>query len=128
MIRTALALSLVATPALADPALQPPVVLATQGAEIPFAEHGGIADWRVEGDNTVYFEDQHRHWFRATLLTPAFDLPFVEAIGIEAGPTGSLDNFGAITVKGRRYEFSTFVAVSGPPEKAARPKKPAAKS
>ncbi|MDE2406102.1 MAG: hypothetical protein KGM17_15635 [Sphingomonadales bacterium] len=92
-------------------------------AEIPFADHGGVADWRADGDHTIYFEDNHHRWFRATLFAPCFDLPFVEAIGIDAGPTGSLDNFGAVIVKGRRYTFSAFVAVPGPPaDKRARGK------
>ncbi|MBU6269233.1 MAG: hypothetical protein KGN34_16920 [Sphingomonadales bacterium] len=89
-------------------------------AEIPFAEHGGVSDWRAEDDRTIYFEDQHHKWFKATLFAPAFDLPYVEAIGIDAGPTGSLDNFGAVIVKGRRYAFDSFVAVDGPPEKKGK--------
>ena len=68
-------------------------------ASIPFANHGGVNNWRAVGDRTVYFEDQHRRWYRATLMGPAFDLPFVENIGINAGPSGSLDKFGAVVVR-----------------------------
>jgi len=96
-------------------------------ARIPFADHGGIWDWRSEGDSTVYFQDSHRQWYRAELFMPAFDLPFVEFIGIDAGPTGTLDKFGAVYVHGQRYPFKSFVKVDGPPKKAAHGEKAAAK-
>lgn len=89
-------------------------------ASIPFANHGGVDNWRAVDNRTVYFEDQHRRWYRAALIAPAFDLPFVEAIGIDAGPTGTLDKFGAIIVKGQRYPFSSFARVDGPPSKGAK--------
>ncbi|WP_338468147.1 DUF6491 family protein [Novosphingobium sp. ZN18A2] len=87
-------------------------------ASIPFANHGGIWDWRSEGDSTVYFQDSHRQWYRAELFMPALDLPFVEFIGIDAGPTGTLDRFGAVYIHGQRYPFKSFVKVDGPPRKA----------
>ena len=93
-----------------------------RAAEIAFADHGGVSDWRAEGDRTVYFEDTGHHWYKALLFAPAFDLPYVEAIGIDAGPTGTLDRFGAITVHGHRYAFTSFEAVAGPPsDKRAKP-------
>ncbi|MDE2562592.1 MAG: hypothetical protein KGL48_10155 [Sphingomonadales bacterium] len=89
-----------------------------QSASIPFADHGGIWDWRSEGDSTVYFQDNHRQWYRAELFMPAFDLPFVEFIGIDALPSGTLDKFGAVYIHGQRYPFKSFVKVDGPPKKA----------
>ncbi|KQM22265.1 DUF6491 family protein [Novosphingobium sp. Leaf2] len=86
-------------------------------AAIPFADHGGVQDWRAQGDHTVYFEDQQRHWYRATLMGRAFNLPFAEHIGIDAGPIGTLDRFGAIEVGGQHYPFTSFERVSGPPVK-----------
>jgi len=110
----ALCVALAAAPlALSAPAIGAPP--RAHPAEIAFADHGGVEDWRAEGDHTVYLQDSARHWYRAELFMPAFDLPFVEAIGIDAGPTGTLDKFGAITVHGRRYQFSSFEAVAGPP-------------
>ena len=89
-------------------------------ASIPFANHGGVDDWRAEGTRTIYFKDQHNKWYRATLMMPAFDLPFVETIGIDARPVGTLDKFGAVIVKGQRYPFASFESVSGPPSKASK--------
>lgn len=95
----------------------------TPQASIAFANHGGIQSWRADGDSAVYLEDRQRHWYRATLIGRAIDLPFAEAIGIDAGPNGTLDQFGAIVVKSQRYPFSTFEQVDGPPAKAhATPK------
>lgn len=88
-----------------------------QEAAIPFADHGGIWDWRSSGDQTVYFQDLHRQWYRAKLFSPAFDLPYVEFIGIDARPSGTLDKWGAVYVHGRRYLFQSFEKVGGPPAK-----------
>lgn len=103
-------------------AIAPLPTLAASGGEkteasIPFADHGGVSDWRADGNRTIYFQDQHRRWYRATLFAPALDLPYAERIGIDARPSGTLDKFGAVIVKGQRYPFSAFVAVDGPPRK-----------
>ena len=45
--------------------------------------------------------------------------PFVEHIGIDARPAGTLDKFGGIYVKGRHYPFQSFEAMPGPPPKKA---------
>jgi len=84
-------------------------------ASIAFANHGGVEGWRAESDNMIYFQDQHRRWYRAVLFGPALDLRHVEHIGIDASPSGTLDKFGAIYVRGQRYGFRSFERVSGPP-------------
>ncbi len=93
---------------------------ARMDASIPFANHGGVDDWRADGTRTVYFRDLHNQWYKAELMGTAFDLPFVEHIGIISGPNGSLDRFGGIVVKGQRYTFSSFEKVAGPPVKAKK--------
>ncbi len=60
-------------------------------ASIPFANHDGVQDWRADGTRSVYFKDNHRHWYRAELMGTAVDLPYVEHIGIISGPTGALE-------------------------------------
>jgi hypothetical protein len=97
-----------------------PTLVRHAQASIPFANHGGVDTWRVDGDRTVYFQDRHKRWFRATLISPAFDLPFTEAIGIQAGPDGALDRFGSVVVKGQRYPFASFERVDGPPVRHAK--------
>ena len=85
-----------------------------QDASIPFANLGGIRDWRADGENAVYIQDTFGRWYKAELFMPAFNLPFVQFIGIDARPTGTLDKFGAIYVDGERYPFKSFVRVAGP--------------
>ncbi len=92
-----------------------PSQAASRAASIPFADHGNVRNWRAQGTRAVYFEDNHRQWYRAELMGTAFDLPYVEHIGILSGPSGSLDKFGAITVRGQRYAFASFEKVAGPP-------------
>jgi hypothetical protein len=88
--------------------------LARSEASIPFANRGDVEDWRAQGNNAIWFQDQHRRWYRAELFGPAFDLPFVEHIGIDANPSGTLDKFGAIVVRGHRYGFRSFERMDGP--------------
>ncbi len=121
------ALALAATPALAQAPASP-----AQPAEasIPFVNHGGIRDWRAQGDSTLYVQDQSGQWYRASLMGPAFDLPFAQAIGFEARGTDTFDRFASVVVHGQSYPVQSLVKVSGPPAKAtsgkAAPAKPAA--
>lgn len=89
-------------------------------AEIAFADHGGVDDWRAVSTREVWFRDLHRRWFRAMLMTPAIDLPYVEHIGIDARATGTLDRFGGIYVRGQHYNFVSFEAMPGPPPRKVR--------
>jgi hypothetical protein len=70
---------------------------APRAAMIPFANSGGIWNWTTgEDDRTVYFQDRHRQWFKATLFMQAFDLTYATAIRIDGGATNTLDKWGAI--------------------------------
>lgn len=89
-------------------------------ASIPFANHGGIYNWRAQGDDTIYFEDNHHAWYKATLFSPALDLGFKEALAVQAGPTDTLDKWSAVIIHGQRYPFTSFVRIEGKPPKAAR--------
>lgn len=102
---------LVAVPTLAQAAPEKPA------ASIAFASAGGVDTWRADGDSAIYFKDQHRRWYRATLMGRATDLPFAQHIGIEAGPDGALDRFGAVVIGGQRYAFTAFEEVAGPSPK-----------
>lgn len=91
-------------------------------ASIPFANRGGVRDWRAQGSDSVYFQDNHGQWYLAKLMGSASDLNFTDFIGIDANPDGSLDKFSAIYVRGQKYPFESFVKVDGPPSKKARAK------
>lgn len=93
-------------------------------AAIPFADSGGVWNWtQGDDDRTVYFQDRHRQWFKATLFMMAFDLSTTNTIGIDGGATNTLDKWGAIYVRGQRYPFQSFEAVDGPPQKAKKVRK-----
>ena len=90
-------------------------------AEIPFSNSGGVWNWTTgEDDRTIYFQDRHRQWFKATLFMQAFDLPYTTAIRIDSGPTSTLDKWGAIYVGHQRYPFQSFEKVDGPPGRAKK--------
>ena len=95
-------------------------------ASIPFANQGGVRDWRAKGSQQVYFQDSHGQWYRAKLMSYASDLPFVEFIGIDASPGGALDKWSAIYVKGQRYSFESFEKADGPPTRKAKKRDSAA--
>ena len=82
-------------------------------AFIPFANRGGVWDWHGEGQSTVYFQDRHKRWYKAELLTPCVDLPWVQFIGLDTGPSDRLDKWSQIYVKGQRYPFKSFERYTG---------------
>jgi len=90
---------------------------AAGNASIPFANNGGIQDWRSEGTSVIYIEASNGRWYKATLLSPSPDLPFAQAIGFDTGPTGTLDKFSTIVIQGQRYPIATLERMAGPPPK-----------
>ena len=112
-----LALGLAVAPALA----QPPAPQSE--ASIPFAQHGGIWDWREDGDQTLYIQDRSHHWYKATLMTPVIDLPFAQTIGFDTGPMDRLDKFSSIAVHGQKYALQSLVRIDGPPPSRQKPLK-----
>jgi hypothetical protein len=114
-----LALGLVAPPAIAAGNNAP------RAAAIPFANHDGIRDWVAVGDKTVYVQDNFRRWYRATLFAPSMDLQFVQAIGFDTGPIGTLDKWSTLVIHGRRYPITTFERVDAPPMTKAQAQKAA---
>lgn len=109
--------------ALAAPPAFAETVQPQQEARIPFVNHGGIRDWRDDGHDTLYVQDRFRHWYKATLMTPAFDLPYTEAIGFDTGPGDTLDKFSAVVVRGQRYQIQSLVPIDGAPPKKLHKRK-----
>lgn len=87
--------------------------------QIPFANHGGIYDWRVVNDRTVLIESQNRKWYKATLLSSCIELPFAETIGFESNADGSFDKFSSIKVRGQDCPLVSLVETAAPPKKSA---------
>src|SRR6478609_5939280 len=123
MKTAALLLSFTALAVAAHPASAAQEAKAPSRAEIPFANNGGVWDWTTgEDDRTIYFQDRHRQWFKATLFMQAFDLPYTTTIRIDSGATNTLDKWGAIYVNNLRYPFQSFEKVDGPPGRAKQAK------
>jgi hypothetical protein len=92
------------------------VKIAPTEMSIAFANHGGIRTWSVLDDKTLLIEDSHGHWYRAELMSAAFDLPFAEALAFKTTPSGSFDRFSTVIVKGRAYPLVSLTQ-TGPPAK-----------
>jgi hypothetical protein len=86
-------------------------------ARIPFVNHGGIYDWEAAGRDTLYIQDVHRKWYRASLMGTCLDLDFARAIGFESGATDTLDRFSSIVVRGQRCPITSLIASGPPPRK-----------
>lgn len=95
---------------------------AQKEASIPFANRGGIHNWRVVDRDTLLIEGTHRRWYRAELMSPAHDLPFAQAIGFDTRPNGTLDCFSAVIVRGQRYPITSLVEVPAPAKNSKKPK------
>jgi hypothetical protein len=92
---------------------------APQEASIPFANHGGIYDWRVVDDRTVLIQSSSRQWYKATLMSPCINLSFAQRIGFETNPNGSFDKFSTIRLRGQRCPVISLIKID-PPTKAKR--------
>lgn len=87
----------------------------TPEASIAFADHGGIYDWRADGNQGLWVQDTHRHWYYAKLMGPCTGLAFAESIGFKTEPSGELNRWSSIVVRdsGRCY-FQSFEPSAGP--------------
>lgn len=84
---------------------------------IPFADRGGIRDWRAVGRDALLVEGTGHRWYRVELFGPCFDLPFVERVGFHANPTGEFDRFSAVFVRGQRCTVKSVTASAPPPRR-----------
>jgi hypothetical protein len=87
---------------------------------IPFANMGGIRDWKAVDDETLYVQDVRRNWYIARLMAPCTDLMFASAIGFETKGVNQLDKFGTVIVRGQRCQIASFVASGPPPANAGK--------
>ena len=115
LIAPVLALGLATAPALA--ASEQQQAEAREEARIPFVNNGGIRDWRADDSDTLYVQDRHRQWYKATLMHRAIGLPFAQAIGFETRGIDSFDRFSSIVVEGQRIPVQSLVRVDAPPSK-----------
>lgn len=84
-------------------------------ASIPFADLGGIRDFRAESDSVLYVQGNHRKWYRVEFFGPCFGLRSSETLAFVTSHDGSLDRFSSVLVRGDRCYFRSFEAVDEPP-------------
>jgi hypothetical protein len=83
-------------------------------ASIPFADMGSIDNFDPVDEYTIYVQDIHQRWYKASLMGPCIDLPFATAVRFDVRGTQTLDRFSSVIVKGQSCPFKSFVE-SGPP-------------
>jgi len=89
-------------------------------ASIPFANHGGIRDWKADRDQGLWVQDIHRQWYYAKLMAPCTGLNFAQTIGFDTHPLGRFDQFSSIYVPGAgggRCAVQSFTLSAAPPGK-----------
>ena len=96
-------------------------------AEIPFANRGGINDWRADSDHVLYVQGRNRQWYRAELFTDCIGLNFAENIGFVVEPSGTFDRFSAIVVEHRECKLRSLEKSDKPPSKKEKAAAAAAK-
>ena len=86
-------------------------------AQILFANHGGIQDWRALDEKGLYLRGSNRQWYYATLFASCFGLRYADGIGFVTSPGGSFDKFSAILVEGSKCPVVSLVKSDPPPKK-----------
>lgn len=90
-------------------------------ASIAFADRpGGILDWRVQDDRTLYLQAAGKRWYRAELFSRCRDLPYAQALGFATNPDGSFDQAGAVIARGQRCPLRTLTAIESEPPPVAK--------
>jgi len=100
----------------------------TPRAYIPFANHGGIRDWKADRDQGLWVQDVHRQWYYAKFMGPCTGLNFAQTIGFDTHPLGRFDQFSAIVVPGSgggRCTVQSFTVSGAPPSGKVKANAPA---
>jgi hypothetical protein len=85
-------------------------------ASIPFADHGGINDWRADKTRGIWVQSTNHKWFYGTFMTPCTGLDQSEAVGFVTSPSGDLDHWSYIVIRGTvPCHFASFTASEAPP-------------
>jgi hypothetical protein len=105
---------LAAIPASAEPP-------ATGGDEsvIPFADHGGIRDWRADGSRGIWIRAVNGRWFYASFSSQCSALPGAPGVRFVVAPSGVLDRWSSIRLPhDERCFFRTLQSSDAPPGRA----------
>lgn len=128
IIRAAALLAVAATPAAADPTpgtVEPATRSAAEAApdapaaqaeqvSIPFANHGGVRNWKAIDSHALLIEGPRGQWYKAELFGACVDLPYANAIGFLVEPTGELDRYSGIVVRDQVCRFKSLTKAENP--------------
>lgn len=114
------ALAVLSTPAYAEEqpeSEQAPVafnVIETD-VRVPFADVR-VRDYQVARDDSLILRAGANRWYRATIWEPcASDLRWAwDRIGLDTTPSGTLDKFSTVIVRGRRCPIRTLDRIERP--------------
>ncbi|MGO9934800.1 MAG: DUF6491 family protein [Steroidobacteraceae bacterium] len=101
-----------AAPTAADAASPAP----PREAQIPFANKGGIWNWRAIDNKTVLIESRARKWYKATLFGNCLNLPFTQNMVFVSNSNGTFDKFSSIRTRGQRCPLVSLVEIPAPPK------------
>ena len=86
-------------------------------ASIPFADHGGIYDWRANGNVGLWVQALNRQWYYATFMGTCWGLDTAPSIGFVTDVTGEFDRWSSVIVPHQpRCHLSTFEQSAAPPQ------------
>ena len=86
--------------AVAAPAEDGKVELGAE-ASIPFVNASrSVSDWKADGVDGLWVQDEHRQWYYATLIGPCQGLDYALRVGFETRGPDTLDRFATVIVPG----------------------------
>jgi hypothetical protein len=84
---------------------------------IPFANHGGITDWRADGSRGIWIRAQNGRWFYAGFSSQCTSLPQSLGVRFVPEPSGELSRWSSIRLQhDERCFFRTLQPSDAPPK------------
>ena len=76
---------------------------------IPFANHGGIYDWRANGMKGIWVQGADHQWYYGTFVGTCFGLNTAQRVGFVPEVTGEFSRWSSIIVPHEnRCQLATF--------------------
>ena len=94
---------------------------------IPFANHGGIRNWRADDNRSMWIEGRDGQWYHAEMFGPCFGLDFADRVGFVVAPYGSFDRYSSVIVDGQKCAIDTLRRAD-PPDVLKKGKREPAKT
>lgn len=95
--------------------------IAAVETSIPFANHGGIQDWRADGSRGIWIRAQGGRWFYASFSSQCTSLPLSVGVRFVPEPGGELSRWSSIRLPhDERCFFRTLQSSDAPPKPHAK--------